>query len=69
MSAAQTNLTDFEPDLSELTDAERDAYEAVVLGDAGTREYQRSRGYSSPGTVSNLLARARNKVGRQRSAT
>lgn len=63
MSPAQTRLGDFEPDLSDLTEAEREAFEAVDLGDLGPREYQRRAGYSSPGTVSNLLARARDKVG------
>lgn len=62
----QASLGDFEPqhgpDLSVLTDAERDAYEAVELGEKGPREYQRDQGYSSPGTVSNLLARAREKL-------
>jgi len=58
----QLQLDEFEPDLSDLSEAERDAYEAVRLGDLGPREFQRDRGYSSPGTVSNLLARAERKI-------
>ncbi|WP_121822850.1 sigma-70 family RNA polymerase sigma factor [Halostella salina] len=58
----QTTLGGFSGDLSELTPAERSAYLAVERGDYGPREYQREQGYSSPGTVSNLLARARSKV-------
>lgn len=50
------------PDLSVLTDAERNAYVACRIGDTGVREYQRERGYSSKGTVSNLLKRAENKL-------
>ena len=58
----QLQLDEFEPDLSVLSEAERDAYEAIRLGDLGPREFQRDRGYSSPGTVSNLLARAERKI-------
>ncbi|MFW5916903.1 MAG: hypothetical protein ACOCRD_00680, partial [Halorubrum sp.] len=32
------------------------------LGDMGVREYQRTKGYSRPGTVSNRLRVAREKV-------
>ncbi|TKX86223.1 sigma-70 family RNA polymerase sigma factor [Halorubrum sp. SS5] len=60
----QTRLSAFEPDLSPLTEAERDAYEAVRLGEMGPREFQRDRGYASPGTVSNLLRRAEDKLHR-----
>jgi DNA-binding CsgD family transcriptional regulator len=65
MSARQLGLEEFDarPNLSVLTEAERDAYEEIERGDMGVREYQRARGYSSPGTVSNLLARARGKLG------
>lgn len=62
MTGEQTELHAFEPDLSDLEPAERRAFEAVRMGDMGPREYQRDRGYSSPGTVSNLLARAESKV-------
>ena len=58
----QTRLSAFEPDLSRLSEAERDAYRAVRLDGMGPREYQRDRGYSSPGTVSNLLRRAEDKL-------
>jgi len=58
----QTRLSAFEPDLSRLSEAEREAYEAVRLDGMGPREYQRRQGYSSPGTVSNLLARAEEKI-------
>jgi len=61
--SGQTTLGGFSADLTELTPAERSAYLAVERGDYGPREYQREQGYSSPGTVSNLLARARSKVG------
>jgi len=65
VTAAQTSLTRFEsansPDLSALTDAERDAYEAVEIGDHGVREYARVTD-REPGTVGNLLARAREKT-------
>jgi DNA-directed RNA polymerase specialized sigma24 family protein len=58
----QTTLHGFSEDLTDLTPAERSAYLAVERGDFGPREYQREQGYSSPGTVSNLLSRARSKV-------
>ena len=45
-----------------LTDKQREAYLACELGDTGVREFQRDEGYSSPGTVSNLLARAERKI-------
>jgi len=51
-----------QPDLSELSDAERHAYETIEQGDTGVREYARAEGVS-PGTVSNLLRRAREKLG------
>ncbi|MFB6152207.1 MAG: RNA polymerase sigma factor [Haloarculaceae archaeon] len=57
-------LFDYErdgPGLSRLTDAEREVYEAVDEGEYGPREYAR-RTDRSPGTVSNLLRRAREKV-------
>jgi DNA-directed RNA polymerase specialized sigma24 family protein len=62
----QLGLDDFEaetddPDLSVLTDAERDAYEACVTGDLGVREYAR-RTERRPGTVGNLLRRARRRL-------
>jgi DNA-binding CsgD family transcriptional regulator len=49
-------------ELSPLTDAEQDAWTAVEQGDRGVREYARETG-RSPGTVGNLLARARRKLG------
>ncbi|MGB9931120.1 MULTISPECIES: helix-turn-helix transcriptional regulator [Haloarcula] len=58
----QSSLFDFEPDLSPLTDAEREVYEAVGMGQYGPREYARETG-RSPGTVGNLLRRAREKIG------
>ncbi|WP_254272189.1 sigma-70 region 4 domain-containing protein [Haloarcula marina] len=61
MTAAQAQLRDFEPDLSPLTEAEREVYEAVELGGFGVREYGRHTG-RKPGTVGNLLGRARSKV-------
>ncbi|KAA9405943.1 sigma-70 family RNA polymerase sigma factor [Haloarcula sp. CBA1131] len=57
----QSSLFDYEPDLSSLTDAEREVYEAVGMGQYGPREYARKTG-RSPGTVGNLLGRAREKL-------
>lgn len=57
----QATLHEFEPDLSQLTEAEREVYEAVDLGRWGPRPYARETD-RSPGTVSNLLRRAREKV-------
>ena len=62
MVSPQSSLFDFEPDLSPLTDAEREVYEAVGMGQYGPREYARETG-RSPGTVGNLLRRAREKIG------
>ncbi|MFC7057994.1 RNA polymerase sigma factor [Halovenus salina] len=58
----QSSLFHFERNLSELTEAEREVYEAVEQDGIGPREYARKTG-RSPGTVGNLLARARQKVG------
>jgi DNA-directed RNA polymerase specialized sigma24 family protein len=58
----QTSLFHFEDDLTELTDAEREVYEAVEQDGFGVREFGRKTG-RKPGTVGNLLARARGKVG------
>jgi len=41
-----------------LTDAEREAFEAIEQDGYGVREYARETG-RSPGTVGNLLRRAR----------
>jgi len=59
----QASLFDYEReiDLSVLTEAERDAYQAVESGEYGEREYARKTG-RSPGTVGNLLRRARDKL-------
>lgn len=60
----QSNLSEFEaPDLSDLTRAEYAAWMAVEQGDYGVREYARETD-RSPGTVGNLLSRARRKQGR-----
>ncbi|ACV46602.1 sigma-70 family RNA polymerase sigma factor [Halomicrobium mukohataei] len=66
MRGRQKSLAHFEShqpcsDLSDLTDAERDVFEAIEQGEYGPREYadETSR---SPGTIGNLLARARVKV-------
>jgi len=65
MTAAQAELHDYErddePDLSKLSPAEREAWEAVVDGDLGGREFARLTDRSW-GTVSNLLMRAREKL-------
>jgi len=47
--------------LDELTAAEREVYEAVEEDGYGVREYGRRTG-RQPGTVGNLLARARDKL-------
>lgn len=66
MSLQQSSLFRYEseavPDLSALTDAEREVYEAVEQGEYGPRGYARET-ERSPGTVSNLLRRARRKLG------
>jgi len=65
MSQLQTTVSDFktgEPDLSKLTPAEREAFETVELqADVGPREFA-DKTDRSPGTVSNLLRRAWNKL-------
>ena len=58
----QSSLYEFEADLTGLTDAEQEVYQAVEQDGYGAREYARKTG-RSPGTVGNLLARARRKVG------
>ena len=59
--AAQASLSDYQPDLSVLSEAEREVYRAVEWGHYGPREYARRTG-RAPGTVGNLLARARQKL-------
>jgi DNA-binding CsgD family transcriptional regulator len=70
MSAEQARLTAFErddgddnpdPDLSVLTEAELEVYHHVITGRAGARQYARETN-RSPGTISNLLRRARDKL-------
>ncbi|MFU1780701.1 SWIM zinc finger family protein [Haloarcula japonica] len=51
-----------EDDLDGLTPSELDAYLTCEWGDVGVREYARNTG-RSPGTLSNLLRWAREKVG------
>lgn len=58
----QSSLFHYEVDLSDLTEAEREVFEAVEQDGYGAREYARKTG-RSPGTVGNLLSRARGKVG------
>jgi DNA-directed RNA polymerase specialized sigma24 family protein len=62
MSAEFTTLSDFSAPAEPLTDAERRAYEACENGQYGVREFARATD-RSPGTVGNLLARARAKKG------
>ena len=52
---------DKRPALDELTEAEREVFETVEMGDVGPREFARETDRSS-GTVSNLLRRARLKI-------
>lgn len=60
MSASQTSLSEW---VDPLTEAEREVWDAVEFGPYGPREYARKTD-RSPGTVGNLLARARAKIGR-----
>lgn len=57
----QASLHAYETDLSDLSDAQREVYEAVEQDGFGVREYARKTG-RSPGTVGNLLARARGRI-------
>ena len=61
MSSEQATLVDFGPNLSELTEAEREAYLACRENDVGVREFVR-RTERRPGTIGNLLARAEAKL-------
>ncbi|MFC4247249.1 sigma-70 region 4 domain-containing protein [Natribaculum luteum] len=61
MSSEQATLVDFGPDLSTLTEAEREAYVACRENDVGVREFAR-RTDRRPGTVGNLLRRAEDKL-------
>jgi DNA-directed RNA polymerase specialized sigma24 family protein len=58
----QSSLFHYEEDLSRLTDTEREVYEAIEQDGYGVREYARKTG-RAPGTVGNLLRRAREKAG------
>lgn len=51
-----------EDDLEQLTEAEREVVEETQLGNTGVREFGRETD-RRPGTVGNLLARARRKLG------
>ncbi|QLH79507.1 helix-turn-helix domain-containing protein [Halosimplex rubrum] len=57
----QSSLFHYEEDLSPLSEAEREVYEAVEQDGYGMREYARKTG-RSPGTVGNLLRRARRRL-------
>jgi len=60
--SAQAQLDEYDrPPLHVLSEAERDAYEAIEIGPHNGREYAR-RTDRSWGTVSNLLMRAREKL-------
>ncbi|WP_049890365.1 RNA polymerase subunit sigma-24 [Natronorubrum sulfidifaciens] len=61
MPSKQASLVEFGPDLSVLTDAEREAYVTCRENGVGVREYAR-RTDRRPGTVGNLLRRAENKL-------
>ena len=64
--STQTRLSTFgsnyDPDLSELTSAERKAYVAIRINGVGVREFARATD-RAPGTVGNLLQRADRKLG------
>lgn len=57
----QASFMEFEQDLTHLSDAQREVYEAVEQDGYGVREYARRTG-RAPGTVGNLLRRARERV-------
>ncbi|ELZ30594.1 ECF subfamily RNA polymerase sigma-24 subunit [Halosimplex carlsbadense 2-9-1] len=57
----QSSLFHYEEDLSVLSDAQREVYEAVEQDGYGMREYARKTGRSA-GTVGNLLRRARRRL-------
>lgn len=57
----QSTLYEFEVDSSGLTEAEREAYEAVEQDGYGVREFARKTG-RAPGTIGNLLRRARDQL-------
>jgi len=59
-----TTLRQWSTDLSELTDAEREAYRACRARNEGVRAFAR-RSNRAPGTVGNLLARADQKLQNQ----
>lgn len=59
----QLNISDYtdEVDLSPLSEAEREVYQAVEESGYGVREYARKTD-RQPGTVGNLLRRARARL-------
>jgi len=62
MSRTQVSLSMFERSRYDgLTEAEREVYLAVDEGEFGPREYARET-ERSPGTVGDLLSRAREKI-------
>ncbi|SER08465.1 RNA polymerase subunit sigma-24 [Natrinema salaciae] len=61
MSSEQATLVDFGPDLSVLTEAEREAYVSCRENGIGVREFAR-RTDRQPGTIGNLLARSEEKL-------
>ena len=64
MSAEQSSLSEFGfglRDLSDLTNAEREAWVAIERSGQGVREFARETD-RAPGTVGNLLADARAKA-------
>jgi len=64
VSAEQTSLNTYVGnELLELTPAEREVYREVERGDYGVREFARATD-REPGTIGNLLRRAREKIGR-----
>lgn len=59
--AVQPSLTDVTADVAGLSPAEREVFRMVERGPYGPREYARQTD-RSPGTVGNLLRRARRKL-------
>ncbi|WP_455447853.1 RNA polymerase subunit sigma-24 [Natrinema thermotolerans] len=61
MSSEQATLVDFGPDLSQLTEAEREAYVECRVKGTGVRPFARETDRRA-GTIGNLLARAEAKL-------
>lgn len=61
MLSTQATFVDFRPDLSQLTEAERETYVTCRENSIGVREFAR-RIDRQPGTIGNLLVQAEGKL-------